>query len=148
MTSETITIARAELTDAASRTLIESLNAELRGRYPEPGATHFHLEAGEVADGRGTFLVAYRQGTPIGCGALRRIDAETAELKRMYVSPATRGNGLGRRLLAALEAEARADARRSTHDAGASDQRARALREPHEVDPGSPARGLADRHLV
>jgi GNAT superfamily N-acetyltransferase len=36
------------------------------------------------------------------------LDAETAELKRMYVAPTVRGRGLGRRLVAALEAEARA----------------------------------------
>jgi GNAT superfamily N-acetyltransferase len=84
------------------------LNAELRGAYPEPGATHFDLHPEEVAEGRGIFLVIYRDGTPVGCGALRLLDAETAELKRMYLSPAVRGRGLGRRLVAALEAEARA----------------------------------------
>jgi len=108
MASETITIERAELTADVSRALIDSLNAELRGVYSEPGATHFHLDPEEVAEGRGTFLVVYLEGTPVGCGALRILDAETAELKRMYVSPAVRGRGLGRRLVAALEAEARA----------------------------------------
>ena len=44
----------------------------------------------------------------MGCGALRLLDAETAELKRMYTAPAVRGTGLGRLLVAALEAEARA----------------------------------------
>lgn len=38
MTSGTITIARAELTDEVSRALIGSLNDELRGVYPEPGS--------------------------------------------------------------------------------------------------------------
>jgi len=108
MASETITIACVELTAEVSRALIDSLNAELSGVYPEPGANHFHLDPEEVADGRGTFLVVYRGGTPVGCGALRLLDAETAELKRMYVSPIVRGSGLGRRLVAALEAEARA----------------------------------------
>ena len=108
MASEAITIARAELTSEVSRALIDSLNAELRGVYPEPGANHFHLDPEEVADERGTFLVVYREGTPVGCGALRLLDAETAELKRMYVSPVVRGGGLGRCLVAALEAEARA----------------------------------------
>jgi putative acetyltransferase len=108
MTSEAITIARAELTADVSRALLESLNAELRGVYSEPGATHFRLDPEEVADGRGTFVVVYREGEPVGCGGLRLLDAETAELKRMYVSPAVRGLGLGRRLVAALEAEARA----------------------------------------
>jgi GNAT superfamily N-acetyltransferase len=106
MAPETITIERAELTDDVSRALIDSLNAELSALYPEPGATHFNLSAQEVADRRGTFLVVYRDGTPVGCGALRLLDADTAELKRMYVSPTARGRGLGRRLVAALEAEA------------------------------------------
>ena len=105
---ETITITRAELNADVSRALIGSLNAELSGLYPEPGANHFQLDPEEVADGRGAFLVVYREGTPVGCGALRLLDAETAELKRMYLSPTVRGRGLGRRLVAALEAEARA----------------------------------------
>jgi putative acetyltransferase len=107
MTTETITIARADLTADVSRALIESLNAELSGVYPEPGATHFCLDPEEVAGGRGVFLIVYRTGEAVGCGALRRLDAETAELKRMYVAPAMRGMGVGRRLVAALEAEAR-----------------------------------------
>ena len=106
MTSETITIAPAELTAEVSRGLIASLNAELSGLYPEPGANHFQLDPDEVARGRGTFLVVYLGGTPVGCGALRLLDAEMAELKRMYVSPLVRGKGLGRHLVAALEAEA------------------------------------------
>jgi|SRR5262249_32912421 len=108
MASEAITIARAELTAQVSRDLIASLNAELSALYPEPGANHFQLDPEETADGRGTFLVVYRGETPVGCGALRLLDAETAELKRMYVSRPARGKGLGRRILAALEAEARA----------------------------------------
>ena len=103
-----IRIARAELTDDVSRTLIEFLNAELMGTYPEPGATHFGLDPAEVREGRGAFLIIYLDGKPVGCGAVRLIDRETAEFKRMYVSPAVRGRGLGRRLVNALEAEARA----------------------------------------
>jgi putative acetyltransferase len=103
-----ITIGRSELTAEVGRALIDALNAELRDLYPEPGATHFRLDPGEVAEGRGTFLVVYRDSVPVGCGALRLLDSETAELKRMYVSPTVRGRGLGRLLLGALEAEARA----------------------------------------
>ena len=108
MTPETITIARADLNAEASRGLIRALNEELSGIYSEPGATHFSLAAEEVTGGRGAFLVVYREEVPVGCGALRLLDAETAELKRMYVIPAARGTGLGRRLVTALEAEARA----------------------------------------
>src|SRR5437870_5058996 len=52
MASETITIARAELTADVSRALIDSLNAELTGVDSEPGATHFHLDPEEVRRAR------------------------------------------------------------------------------------------------
>jgi ribosomal protein S18 acetylase RimI-like enzyme len=56
------------------------------------------------------------------------LDHETAELKRMYVSPLLRGKGLGRRLLAALEAEARAlGARRVVLETGVRQLAALAL---------------------
>jgi GNAT superfamily N-acetyltransferase len=104
---DSVTISRASLTAASSRALIAALNAELSAAYSESGANHFRVEAGEVADGKGAFLVARRGEEPVGCGALRLLDAETGELKRMYVAPAARGTGLGRLLVAALEAEAR-----------------------------------------
>lgn len=105
---EAITITRAAVNADVSRALIDALNAELSGVYSEPGANHFRLDPEEVAGGRGTFLIVYREGEPVGCGALRLLHADTAELKRMYVSPAVRGMGLGRRLVTALEAEAQA----------------------------------------
>jgi DNA-binding MarR family transcriptional regulator/GNAT superfamily N-acetyltransferase len=55
----------------------------------------------------GLFLVAALQGEPVGCGALKFHERGPAELKRMWVAPAARGFGLGRRLLAELERLAR-----------------------------------------
>lgn len=128
MSTEPIAIARAALTEDASRALIAELNAELRGMYPEPGANHFGLDPAEVAEGRGAFLVARRGGTPVGCGAVRLLDAGTGELKRMYVAPAARGTGVGRRLVEALEAEARAlGARRLVLETGTRQHAALAL---------------------
>ena len=103
-----VLIQRGDILSSAARALIEALNAELSSRYPEPGATHFRLDPGEVADGQGAFLIASSSGKPVGCGAVRRIEARTGEIKRMYVSPDARGRGIGRAVLAALEAEARA----------------------------------------
>jgi DNA-binding MarR family transcriptional regulator/GNAT superfamily N-acetyltransferase len=68
----------------------------------------------ELRPPAGLFLVATRQGEPVGCGALKfhpPAPPETsapAEVKRMWVAPAARGLGLGRRLLAELEARAAA----------------------------------------
>jgi putative acetyltransferase len=107
MTSDAIQILPTPLTDDVSRRLIEALNAELRGAYPEPGATHFALDPNEVSGARGAFLVVYREGEPVGCGAVRLIDPHTGELKRMYIAPLARGKGLGKELVRALEAQAR-----------------------------------------
>lgn len=84
--------------------------------YPEPGATHFTLDAKEVAPGAGIFVVVRLRGRPVGCGALRRVrdpalarelGPQVGELKRMYVAPEVRGHGIGRKLLERLEAEGR-----------------------------------------
>lgn len=106
MTAE-VHIRRADITSAVAQSLIGELNAELSGLYPEPGATHFRLDPSEVDESHGAFLIAYHAGEPVGCGAIRRLDDETAEIKRMYVRRDARGRGLGRHLVAALEAEAR-----------------------------------------
>jgi ribosomal protein S18 acetylase RimI-like enzyme len=52
----------------------------------------------------GVLLVATLHGEPVGCGALKIHDAAAAEVKRMWVTSSARGLGLGRRLLAELEA--------------------------------------------
>ena len=56
----------------------------------------------------GEVLVGVLDADAVGIGALRRIDQDTAELKRMRVSPSRQRQGLGRQMLHALEARARA----------------------------------------
>jgi ribosomal protein S18 acetylase RimI-like enzyme len=114
-----VIVRREEISSAPAMSLIAALNAELSSQYPEGGATHFRLDPEEVAEGTGAFMVAYKDGVSIGCGAVRLLDGNTAELKRMYVTPAARGQGIGRALLAALEAEAhRIGARRLLLETG------------------------------
>lgn len=59
---------------------------------------------------RGAILLGMVDGAPMGCTMLRGLpEPEAAELKRMYVDPAARGTGLGRALLRAACARAKAD---------------------------------------
>jgi putative acetyltransferase len=102
-----IEIRRADIASPTVQQLISALNAELNDRYPEEGANFFRLDADEVADGRGAFLVATMDGRAVGCGAVRRLEPKVAEIKRMYVAPEARGRGVGRHILVELEAEAR-----------------------------------------
>lgn len=52
---------------------------------------------------QGGFLVAWLEGQPVGCGAWKRLDATTGEIKRLWIAQTVRGSGLGRRLLRTLE---------------------------------------------
>lgn len=126
-----LTIRAESLDSPVAQRLIAALNADLRARYPEDDtADHFDLDPAEVSPGRGVFLVAYQDGAAIGCGAVRRIEEGVAEVKRMYVAPGMRGRGVGRALLDALEAEARAlGARRLVLETGPRQPEAIALYE-------------------
>jgi ribosomal protein S18 acetylase RimI-like enzyme len=64
----------------------------LPGAYAPPGGALFLLLEGETA---------------LGCVALRRLDDEAAELKRLYLRPEARGRGSGRALTEAALVEAR-----------------------------------------
>ncbi len=48
-------------------------------------------------------MVAYQDGQAVGCGAIKHFDKETAEVKRMYVLPEKRGQGIAAGILQALE---------------------------------------------
>lgn len=63
---------------------------------------------GAYATPAGRLALAFIDGQPAGCVALRRVDDQRAEPKRLYVRPAFRGHGLGRALLEWVMNEARA----------------------------------------
>ena len=72
-----------------------------RGFDPSVGATALPHEVRPPA---GQFFVIYLRGEPIGCGAVKHHRGAPTEIKRMWIAPAARGLGLGRRLLEHLEA--------------------------------------------
>ncbi len=48
-------------------------------------------------------LVAYQGAKPVGCGAIKEFDPTSMEVKRMYVLPETRGQGIASQILRELE---------------------------------------------
>jgi len=62
---------------------------------------------GKYAPPEGAVIVASDEGRPCGCVALRKIDAEACEMKRLYVQPGKRGLGIGWQLVTAILEEAR-----------------------------------------
>jgi GNAT superfamily N-acetyltransferase len=110
--------------------LVADFFALVRARYPafEPGRQPpAPLEGFTEARG-GTFLVAFLDGAPVGCAGLQRLDADTTELRRVFVRETARRRGVARALLAACVASAReAGYRRMRLDTGADLPEARAL---------------------
>jgi GNAT superfamily N-acetyltransferase len=89
--------------------LIAALDADLDERYAadtedgEVDRAMLNLLGPDVAPPVGALLLARLDGVAVGCGAVRRHDERTAEVKRMYVAPDARGRGVAAALLAALE---------------------------------------------
>lgn len=85
--------------DARVRALIAELDAFSSSLYP---AESNHFDAPEtMAAANVCFLVALREGEPVGCGAVKHC-GEWGEIKRMYVGPSARGNGIGFKILSVL----------------------------------------------
>lgn len=89
-----------------AKRLIAALDSGLAELYPPAQRFGPNLKAEHLGDGRGTFLVARDGDRAVGCGAIRLLDPKTAEVKRMYVEPDQRGRGVGRAVLARLQAAA------------------------------------------
>ncbi len=48
-------------------------------------------------------VVCYADNLAVGCGAFKQFDKQTAEIKRMFVLPEQRGQGIGQKILQELE---------------------------------------------
>jgi GNAT superfamily N-acetyltransferase len=88
-----------------------AMRAEVEAMYPGLDLSAADMpQAGpaELNPPHGVFLVGYRDGEPVCCGGIKTLAPGVCEFKRMYVIPEARGAGVGRALLGALEARARA----------------------------------------
>lgn len=86
--------------------LLKEASTDARALYPE-------LFAGTTADAandplleRSVYVVAYVDGVPLACGALRPLDRAVAEVRRMYVDREHRRKGLARKVLTNLMEQA------------------------------------------
>jgi len=93
-----------------ARACVQAYFAELGRRFDSGFDPAQSIPAGdaELTPPAGLLLVATLHSAPVGCAAVKFHDGAPAEIKRMWVAPAVRGLGLGRRLLAELEARAAA----------------------------------------
>ena len=91
---------------ATATTLVAELEVELRQDYPPHYIHELDVTSFEAVDG--IFLVCLVEDNPIGCLALRPLDPDTAELKRMFVRRRSRGLGAARLMLREMESRAMA----------------------------------------
>lgn len=92
-----------------ARSCLRAYFGELARRFDQGFDPDLSVPAtdAELTPPAGLFLVACLHGEPVGCGGLILHAGEPADIKRMWVSEAIRGLGLGRRILVELEARAR-----------------------------------------
>jgi GNAT superfamily N-acetyltransferase len=86
--------------------LLREAALEARSLYPDLIAPGDPWPTNSPAQPGGTYLVAYRSGVPVACGALRRRSSQIVEVRRMFVSRPARRQGAARAILTELDTRA------------------------------------------
>ena len=86
------------------KALVNLLDADLAIRDGEEHA--FYDQFNKIGSIRFVVL-AYEENRALGCGAIKELNGDTVEVKRMYVSPGSRKMGIASKILSELEAWAR-----------------------------------------
>jgi GNAT superfamily N-acetyltransferase len=89
-----------------ARRLVAAMEDDVARSFGAP-AMPTSADPEELSPPGGAFVVLYEDGEPVAGGGIKRLGADTCEVKRMFVVPAARSRGLARRLLAELEQAAR-----------------------------------------
>ena len=99
-----VTLVRTDSTNADFMALVALLDADLAARDGEEHS--FYAQFNRITGIRHA-VVAYDDGKPAGCGAIKQFSPDAVEVKRMYVLPAARKSGIATRILSELEGWAR-----------------------------------------
>jgi GNAT superfamily N-acetyltransferase len=102
-----IKIAPEDPRSQVAQELLSAFVEDVRRRYQTPPTDVGSFDPNLVSVPRSVFLVARRDNTAIGCGALVPMDDYHVEVKRMFVRPEERGRGVARMILDELERLAR-----------------------------------------
>lgn len=82
------------------RALVQLLDQDLAER---DGAEHGYYAQFNTIASLQHVVVAYQASEPVGCGAFKPFEADSVEIKRMYVRPTHRQQGIAQAVLAELE---------------------------------------------
>jgi DNA-binding MarR family transcriptional regulator len=104
-----IRIERVDPANDSARWCVQQYFSELASRFAEgfDPAQSIPADEAELRPPSGVILVASVDGEAVACGAVKLIGPRMGSLKRMWVASSARGVGLGKRMLEALESEAR-----------------------------------------
>ncbi|HUK75534.1 MAG TPA: GNAT family N-acetyltransferase [Nitrososphaerales archaeon] len=107
MDEETFEVGAADPRGPEAAELIRLLSAELAQRYDyaEDGSGGFKPE--DALGPRGAFVIGRVGGNPVACGAIRPLEKDVAELKRVFVKVGFRGRGYSKAIVNDLERQAR-----------------------------------------
>ena len=109
LTASAVELAERDPVHPDAQSCLRAYFGEIAGRFDggfDPARSPVREE--QLTPPAGLFLVATLHGEPVGCGGIKFPAGAPAYIKRMWVCPAVRGLGVGRRLLAELEGGAAA----------------------------------------
>jgi GNAT superfamily N-acetyltransferase len=95
-----LTLTRTDSDHPDFRALVAQLDRDLEARYG--AAQAFYAQFNHLDTIRHA-VVAHAGGQAVGCGAFRPYDAHSVEIKRMFVHPDLRSQGIAAKILAELE---------------------------------------------
>ncbi len=150
LNADQIRIARADPDDPEVISALSAYAAYLTATIPEEGPNPIPLPLPDAASFRppqGVILLARSDGLTLGTVSLRTLSPGLGEVKRLYIAPSARGLGLARRLMRAIEDEARSlGLRRLNLDTNGTLTRALALYRSEGWQPCEPYSGFPATH--